>query len=71
MDALCLASDRQHVLVKGRRYEVEILELLGWTDGDGSGIEGYNFETYFDATGAYLGPDEHGIEPLFDNIVRA
>lgn len=40
--------------------------LIGWTLGDGSGAEGYSVETYFDAEGKYLGPDEHGIEPIFE-----
>jgi hypothetical protein len=40
--------------------------LIGWTVGDGSGHEGYNVADYFDQDGNYLGPDEHGIEPIFD-----
>lgn len=40
-------------------------QLTGWTDGDGTGHEGYRAEDYFSADGAYLGPDEHGIEPIF------
>ena len=39
--------------------------LVGWTEGDGSGHEGYQPEDYFD-DGRYLGPDHHGIEPIFD-----
>ena len=33
--------------------------LIGWTEGDGSGSEGYNVADYFDAKGRYLGADEH------------
>jgi hypothetical protein len=38
---------------------------VGWTEGDGSGHEGYNVADYFDFQGRYKGPDEHGIEPIF------
>ena len=40
-------------------------QVIGWTVGDGSGHDGYHAEDYFDANGAYRGPDEHGIEPIF------
>ncbi len=41
--------------------------VIGWTVGDGSGHEGYHVEDYFDpTTGEYLGPDAHGIEPIFE-----
>ncbi len=55
------------------RMTPEILDrmlahFLGWTVGDGSSTEGYAVEHYYDPqTGAYLGPDEHGIEPIFDD----
>lgn len=64
-------TNTNETLTTGRRYEVDTLRLLGWTEGDGSGAEGYNFKHYFGPTGAYLGPDEHGIEPLFDHVVLA
>jgi hypothetical protein len=38
---------------------------VGWTHGDGSGHEGYNAADYFDSVDRYLGPDAHGIEPIF------
>ena len=41
-------------------------QFVGWTTGDGSGHEGYNVSDYFDSSGNYLGPDEHGIEPIFN-----
>ena len=50
-------------LIKGRRY-AEGFIFVGWTEGDGSGHEGYNVPDYF-RDWEYLGPDEHGIEPLF------
>lgn len=37
----------------------------GWTEGDGSGHEGYQVADYFDRNGRYLGPDCHGVEPTF------
>lgn len=54
-----------NILLVGKTYDPEQLELLGWTEGDGSGSEGYSYLDYFDADGRYLGPDAHGIEPLF------
>lgn len=36
-----------------------------WSAGDGSGNVGYSVGDYFDENGRYLGPDQHGIEPLF------
>lgn len=43
---------------------MNIPKAIGWTPGDGSGHEGYNVADYF-RDGKYLGPDEHGIEPVF------
>jgi hypothetical protein len=43
--------------------------LLGWTVGDGSRTDGYHVEDYFGADGHYLGPDEHGIEPILETAV--
>jgi len=40
------------------------LDYEGWTRGDGSGHEGYAGGDYF-AGGRYLGPDPHGIEPIY------
>ena len=40
------------------------LEFIGWTEGDGTGAEGYAVEYYFDGD-TYRGPDQHGIEPVF------
>jgi hypothetical protein len=48
----------------GQAYDVASLRCMGWTDGDGSGYEGYDYATYFDGSGRYLGPDAHGIEPI-------
>jgi hypothetical protein len=41
--------------------------VIGWTEGDGSGHDGYNVADYF-RDGRYLGPDEHGIEPIFGTV---
>ena len=38
---------------------------IGWTEGDGTGHDGYNVADYFDSRGCYRGPDAHGIEPIF------
>ena len=52
-------------LTPGETYDMDALEHIGWTEGDGSGHEGYDAWSYFSG-GRYIGPDEHGIEPLFD-----
>lgn len=41
---------------------------IGWTEGDGTGHEGYNAADYFNSRGQYKGPDEHGIEPIFRDL---
>ncbi len=53
-------------LEKGQRYDIGKLQCVDWTEGDGSGHEGYNWRDYFDATGCYLGPDPSGIEPVVE-----
>lgn len=52
-------------LVKGKKYDVSILSCIGWTDGDGTGHDGYDCWAYF-RDGVYLGPDKHGIEPIME-----
>lgn len=54
-------------LNKGQKYDATTLRLVGWTEGDGSGSEGYQAEYYFDADGRYIGADEYGIEPIFED----
>jgi hypothetical protein len=49
----------------GAPYDTDELDLLGWTEGDGSGSDGYNIYDYF-RNGLYIGPDEHGIEPIVE-----
>ena len=50
----------------GKIYDITELTFFGWTAGDGSSVDGYAVEYYFDQEGRYLGPDSHGIEPEFD-----
>lgn len=50
----------------GNHYDPSKLTLVGWTDGDGSGHEGYEFAAYFTLNGQYVGPDHHGIEPVVE-----
>ena len=57
-------------LTKGNRYDVTRLALEAWTMGDGTGHEGYDVWAYFESRGTYLGPDEHGIEPLVTEQAR-
>jgi hypothetical protein len=42
------------------------LRCIGWTDGDGTGHEGYSVADYF--SDGYLGPDTHGIEPIMESV---
>jgi len=51
-------------LVKGQKYDVSTLRVIGWTEGDGSGHEGYSHLDYFESDGTYRGADQHGIEPI-------
>jgi hypothetical protein len=44
------------------------MRFTGWTEGDGTGHDGYLVEYYFTPTGVYLGPDKNGIEPEFETI---
>ena len=63
-----IVKEMEMKLEKGKKYDSEKLidELFaGWTDGDGTGTAGYNASDYFDPQGYYLGPDGHGIEPMF------
>ncbi len=53
-------------LEAGKRYDIEQLQCIDWTEGDGTGHEGYNWRDYFDANGVYLGPDPSGIEPVLE-----
>ncbi len=57
-----------HKLEVGCWYATKPLQHVGWTVGDGSGNEGYNWQDYFDPIGRYRGPDQHGIEPMFLKI---
>ena len=54
-----------HSLTKGTKYDASKLTCIGWTEGDGSGHDGYNVSDYFTSDGIYLGLDECGIEPVF------
>lgn len=58
----------QVTLTEGQVYDVSTLELIDWTEGDGTGTEGYDCWNYFDRDGRYLGPDIHGIEPVMSVI---
>jgi hypothetical protein len=57
-------------LTPGQKYDVADLNFCGWSDGDGTSRDGYNVSDYFIQDGFYLGPDVHGIEPLFTEVAR-
>lgn len=43
---------------------------VGWRTKDGAALSempGYNVADYFNPSGMYLGPDDDGIEPRFDD----
>lgn len=48
------------------RPEDRSRHFLGWTYGDGTSTEGYTVSAYYDVNGRYMGPDQHGIEPIFE-----
>ncbi len=58
-------------LQTGRKYDVNSLTFIGWTIGDGTSTDGYNAFDYFTPDGSYLGPDEHGIEPLYRRPLKS
>lgn len=66
MDRAESESRSDITLTIGQRYDTAELVLVGWTDGDGTATDGYRWHDYF-CDGVYLGPDEHGIEPCFEN----
>lgn len=59
-------GDETMILKKGDSYSSG-LRHVGWTRGDDSGHEGYDLWDYFSGD-KYLGPDMHGIEPVFDDF---
>lgn len=46
-----------------------IVQQDGWWDGTQrvSDIRGYSVHDYFDSDGMYLGPDDDGVEPTWNN----
>jgi len=54
-------------LIQGIRYGAESLRnrFAGWTPEDAD-TDGYSIDAYFADDGEYLGPDQHGVEPLFE-----
>ena len=52
-------------LEKGKRYELDTLVHQGW---NGTDHEGYSCWDYFDSAGAYLGEDQHGVEPVWSDL---
>lgn len=58
------SQNLSETLTLGQRNDATALQCIGWTEGDGTGHEGYQWQDYF-RDGVYLGPDEHGIEPRF------
>ena len=64
VDPWLMCEIREEIpLVPGARYDIDTIDIIGWTAGDGSGHDGYDWCRYFDG-GVYIGPDQHGIEPV-------
>ena len=68
--------DRQDPNNEGPAYRMAIpesysmlesgpLEFAGWAHGGDADTQGYALAEYFDGQGNYLGPDSHGVYPLF------
>lgn len=57
-------ENTQNTLETGRKYDVNTLTFIAWTKGDDTSSDAYNAYDYFAADGSYLGPDQHGIEPI-------
>ena len=57
------ADEARKVAREDARLVFLTLTCTGWTEGDGSGHDGYNVADYF-AGGQYQGADGHGIEPI-------
>jgi len=55
-------------LTPGQEYDLHKLTCIGWIGPDGicAHMTGYQVTHYFDECGEYLGPDVHGIEPIFE-----
>jgi hypothetical protein len=62
-----LTADELALLHPDLRAHLIAQRLIGWTKGDGSSTDGYHAEDYFSGP-RYLGPDEHGIEPIFGHV---
>lgn len=56
------------MLTKGKKYDADKLELLGWNNPNNEDLAGYDCWAYFDRDGVYLGPDADGVEPEFEVI---
>jgi hypothetical protein len=59
------------ILIQGQQYDTTRLRCIGWTEGDGSGHEGYSWLDYFESDGTYRGADADGIEPIVEAISTA
>lgn len=56
-------------LVAGRKYTQHNLEFVRWAGPENFGpsdFVGFHVSDYFDRDGTYKGPDEFGVEPIFE-----
>ncbi len=55
-------------LERGVRYELDLLDLVGWDAPKGSDLSGYDLASYFTSDGRYKGADMHGVEPVVEVV---
>lgn len=58
----------QIYLIPGIRYDWKKLHCIGWKRIDKSFHEIYDVSDYFSDSGEYLGPNQFGNEPFFEDF---
>ena len=67
-DAKRLAERDSLTLLSNEDGEYVSVTPRGWWYGQRvSSVSGYNVSDYFTSSGMYLGPDDYGIEPTWDD----
>lgn len=58
------------ILTTGQKYDPCALRFAGWSNPHGNILTGYSALDFLDEDGVYLGPDEYGIEPVFQPVLE-
>jgi hypothetical protein len=75
-DAKHLAERDSLTLLSNEDGNYVVVTARGWWDGQrvsaasGDIVLGYNVSDYFTSSGMYLGPDDDGIEPTWDDAAN-